>query len=527
VDFSQVQIGEQREHLLEPINGLRYSNQADFVRADIKSLKVAGDIVRLSQVLRNLISNALKFTPENEKVIIRVDFADDIDSIESARVEAIHANEGQSANSRSICKSIKSLKSRSHSSTKYFTNLRSGRSCETVSTSPPESTKIVLSNKETYHGIKKGFVVVHVEDYGEGMTEEQLMKVFGEGTQFNVNALQAGNGSGLGLYIAKGIAEQHGGSLTVSSPGIGKGTTFTLMVPLYQLIDDSKVEIAALGTARLDCVSSGKEGKPLLGNRKEKKLHVLVVDDAVSNRKMLSRILKNRGHTCEQAADGQEAVIQYLRSEMIGPPFDTIIMDGDMPVMTGPEAAKLMRELGCQYLITGLTGNVLPEDVANYVTKGANGVLPKPLNVDDLENLWSNHKVMPKKHLTLAQRKARTHYALMFNIQPAATAKDIRDPRTLPSVLDAPGSDADADAEDISSSTSKDNAPTTPSPRAELPELENANKEDPMCTVAEFSVDTECSIDLTRSDSNSGYPQSRGGRSTSHWKVLPLAIDMV
>jgi signal transduction histidine kinase len=71
-------------------------------------------------------------------------------------------------------------------------------------------------------------VLVSVTDTGAGMTPDQLTKLFRDGVQFNVNTLQAGKGSGLGLYIAKGIVEQHGGTLTADFKGLGCGTSFTM-----------------------------------------------------------------------------------------------------------------------------------------------------------------------------------------------------------------------------------------------------------------------------------------------------------
>lgn len=76
------------------------------------------------------------------------------------------------------------------------------------------TTDFTLSNGEQVSLADSGRAAIHVTDSGVGMTENQMNTVFMDGVQFNVNKLQAGQGSGLGLYIAKGIVQQHGGTLT-------------------------------------------------------------------------------------------------------------------------------------------------------------------------------------------------------------------------------------------------------------------------------------------------------------------------
>jgi hypothetical protein len=63
----------------------------------------------------------------------------------------------------------------------------------------------------------------------------QVVDICKEGVQFNVNELQAGGGSGLGLFIGKGIVEQHGGTMRVSSEGLGRGATFVIELPLFRV----------------------------------------------------------------------------------------------------------------------------------------------------------------------------------------------------------------------------------------------------------------------------------------------------
>jgi len=152
---------------------------------------------------------------------------------------------------------------------------------------------------------------------------------------------------------------------------------------------------------------------------------------------MLIRVLTNRGHVCVGAQDGREAVVKYkeekekllakqetemhniavkrkvnesesnlsaddvveesIRSE----PYDTILMDYEMPVLNGPAATKQLRDMGCTCLIVGITGNVLPEDVKHFKACGAQAVLPKPLKFMDLETIWSQYYVSVSEEDTI------------------------------------------------------------------------------------------------------------------------------
>ena len=114
---------------------------------------------------------------------------------------------------------------------------------------------------------------------------------------------------------------------------------------------------------------------------------VLVVDDVLSNRKMLMRILTSKGYVCEQAEDGQQAIDVYRASLASGNLFDAITMDYEMPVMNGPTATGKLRELGCTFPIIGVTGNMLPEDVKFFQSQGATAVVGKPLNMALFENI--------------------------------------------------------------------------------------------------------------------------------------------
>jgi CheY-like chemotaxis protein len=249
---------------------------------------------------------------------------------------------------------------------------------------------------------------VTVTDNGVGLSTEQLAQMFGEGVQFNPNQLQAGQGSGLGLYISRGLAVQHGGTLTAASTGLGHGSVSTLQLPLYRRTLPTTVQLAlhrrepAQAGSRVSFSLPAREdedGLPTLRsetkspssgytNRRYSNCHrVLVVDDAISNRKMLVRLLKSRGYACEQAENGQQAVDMYRDFCERNVQVETVVMDYEMPVMNGPTATRALRELGCDALIVGVTGNLLPEDVRFFKQHGADAVLGKPLDIRAFEEL--------------------------------------------------------------------------------------------------------------------------------------------
>jgi CheY-like chemotaxis protein len=277
-----------------------------------------------------------------------------------------------------------------------------------------------LQSGETVSLPRRGMIRLAVKDSGAGMTEDQLASLFQDGAQFNVNELQAGQGSGLGLYISKGMAEQHGGSLTATSDGLGKGTTFTLTIPLYWTppeepeVPEFSSQAAPMTIAPnrtvadlenqlepQDCANEEMDPPniPTTPRRKEfckgssgelPRLRILVVDDVASNRKLIARLARNRKHLVEEAFDGQDAVdkVEAAMREEDESGYDVILMDYEMPRMNGPTAVHQIRKLGCEALIVGVTGNVLAEDVAHFVNNGANEVLPKPVKFAKLEQIW-------------------------------------------------------------------------------------------------------------------------------------------
>jgi len=305
----------------------------------VREQKVVGDSVRITQVLRNFLSNAIKFTPEGGDVTVRASW-------------------------------------KTH----------------TTDTNSNHVKTFVLPRGEEISVSQSGYAEVAVVDSGAGMSDDQLSKVFGEGVQFNVNELQVGQGSGLGLYIAKGIVEQHGGSLSVASEGLGRGSTFTLSLPLYHVPEASLPE-SLQRTQRLRGDASRFQETESEPTRSGHSQRILVVDDITMNRKLLIRLLHNKGYICDEAEDGHYAVDKVKAALEEGNPYASILMDYQMPVMNGPAALREIRALGCDAFVVGITGNILSEDMTYFRSCGANCVLPKPLDFGELEELWMEHGI--------------------------------------------------------------------------------------------------------------------------------------
>ncbi|CAB9528613.1 sensor kinase/phosphatase LuxQ [Seminavis robusta] len=299
---------------------------------------VVGDSMKLTQVFRNLLSNALKFTNKGGTVTVRPSLMKD------------EANENV------------------------------------------KDTLFLSCCEEKVAFTRKGRLEVKVSDTGVGLSEEQVRKLFRAGVQYNSNRLQGGQGSGLGLFIAQGIMKRHGGDLSAASAGLGHGTSFAVSIPLHvtdshgcQRILEPEPNASAVNNAKLRECESNQQKQP------NRKLYVLVVDDAMTNRKLLVRLLQKQGHRCEQAEDGVQAVEEVEKAVARGELFDSILLDYEMPNMNGPTAAQKMCQtegFSSHTCIVGITGNVLPEDVATFKKCGAHHVLPKPLNIPSLTKLW-------------------------------------------------------------------------------------------------------------------------------------------
>lgn len=256
-----------------------------------------------------------------------------------------------------------------------------------------------IENKFSF--TKCGSVVITVKDTGHGMSKEDQLKLFQEGIQFNANQLQAGGGSGLGLWISKGVVELHKGTLSGHSDGDGQGSTFQMELPVghcsNSINDANEMElvkadevIGAPGDISPNSVltltdRANFEGASNYGSQIQT---ILSVDDSPASRKICCRMLRHSGYICYEACDGMDCLNKYKSLSDEGITIDVILMDFEMPIMNGPTATSALIKMGCGCPIIGVTGNVLPEDRDTFLKSGAVDVLAKPLSIELLEKIF-------------------------------------------------------------------------------------------------------------------------------------------
>ncbi|HEY9421286.1 MAG TPA: PAS domain S-box protein [Thermoanaerobaculia bacterium] len=213
-----------------------------------------------------------------------------------------------------------------------------------------------------------GQVVVTVRDTGIGIPAYALPSIFNMFSQVDRSIERSTGGLGIGLALVKGLVEMHGGTVEAASPGEGKGSTFTVRLPVQQDGAEPSPETAA-------------EQWP---DSAESKRRILVVDDnqdSAASMAMMLELLGNEVRTAHNGVEGVELAEQFRPQ--------VILMDIGMPRLNGYEATRRIREQpwGRGMSVIALTGWGQEADRAKSAEAGCDGHLVKPVNLSDLEKL--------------------------------------------------------------------------------------------------------------------------------------------
>jgi CheY-like chemotaxis protein len=221
-----------------------------------------------------------------------------------------------------------------------------------------------------------------IRDEGVGIPEKDQKLLFNNYVQIRPGEIQKGKGSGLGLAFCKEIINLYKGKIWVESKE-GEGSSFKFTVPFIVPKDDLTTNMSSS-----DINSQGKSNLGLTHARPEEgwisNIEVMIVDDVVTNCKILSMLFKKKSIKNSTSENGKIALDTIIQDQN---KYKIIFMDNLMPEMNGLEASKALRKSGYPYLIIGLTGNVMEDDIQDFVEAGADLVLGKPLQVASLNKI--------------------------------------------------------------------------------------------------------------------------------------------
>ena len=211
---------------------------------------------------------------------------------------------------------------------------------------------------------------IEVEDNGYGMTQEYLKTIFDAFTRAENSTTNKVQGTGLGMAITKSMVELMGGSIEVFSE-VDQGSLFRVELEL-RFSEEQPREKGDAGP---------EEDISLEGMR------FLAAEDNEINAEILSELFSLEGASCEVMPNGQLAVERFCQSEP--GEFDAILMDVQMPVMNGHQAARAIRALEREDAgtipIIAMTANAFVEDEKAALEAGMDAHVPKPLDMELLK----------------------------------------------------------------------------------------------------------------------------------------------
>ena len=221
--------------------------------------------------------------------------------------------------------------------------------------------------------VRDGRLLLAVEDNGPGIPPLLLSRIFDP----FFTRKPAGKGSGLGLPVALGIVQHHGGTLmaeNIAPPG--RGARVSAEIPFGP------------GRRRLQA-----EEKPASPNQRR----ALIVDDEAPVRSPLRRFLERRGWQVVEAEDGEQG-LRILRGHEF-PDFDLILSDLKMPGMSGIDLHNRLLEERPELLqrIVFITGDVVSAEVAEFLKRTARPVLEKPFELTELEEVVARLNAAPRE----------------------------------------------------------------------------------------------------------------------------------
>jgi PAS domain S-box-containing protein len=230
----------------------------------------------------------------------------------------------------------------------------------------------------------KKILHIEVKDSGIGISPEQRKKIFQPFVQADSSTKRLYGGTGLGLFLSKRLAKLLGGDLILGQSGVGRGSTFVFT---------AEVEVPEMEKSlvpKMDLEKGKKE--PLRGR-------VLIVDDVLDNRKLVSYHVARLGFEVDQADSGAKGIEKALAND-----YDVILMDVQMPEMDGFEVVRYLRGRNYKRPIIALTAYAMKGDKEKCLKAGFDDYIGKPIETKLLHRILERYgrkkKVRPSSEAT-------------------------------------------------------------------------------------------------------------------------------
>lgn len=410
----------------------------------VKDMILWGDQHRILQVLINLVSNALKFTPKGGSVSCTIRCVGDATS-----TPGFGSRKG-SLNSQSRQGSGRNSRNRSRMDSSSMSSQITPRRTDTanhINILHDKAYAHILEAERAPSPPPGRFLAFEfeVEDTGPGVPEHLQQRIFEPFVQGDLGLSKKYGGTGLGLSICQQLATLMRGTINLRS-SVGQGSTFTVEIPLKHLktradsTASSRVSDPANGsrksslsiespTSRTAEESTGAASVPfetdaqprLVGLRqpffasptpldspssqgaamdriaaqtfhKSDRLKVLVAEDNKTNQEVVLRMLKLEDvYDVSIAKDGQEALDKVKESMENQNPYDLIFMDVQMPNLDGIQSTRLIRQAGYSAPIVALTAYAEESNVKECYESGMDYFLSKPIRRPALKHVLKTY----------------------------------------------------------------------------------------------------------------------------------------
>jgi signal transduction histidine kinase len=221
-------------------------------------------------------------------------------------------------------------------------------------------------------GADGGDALLRVRDNGRGIAKDVLERLFEPSTHEERLNSGAHGGLGIGLIVVRGLVQMHGGSVEARSEGAGRGSQFTVRLPLVAA-DDFLLTVAPT-----------RDAASTTPVTEEAALRILVVDDNQDSACSMTLLLELQGHQVQVAHAGHTALAMASES-----PPDVILLDIGMPGMNGYEVARQLRaqDKFADTLLIAVTGYGRASDVKQTEAAGFDHHLVKPIDYEKLQSL--------------------------------------------------------------------------------------------------------------------------------------------